>query len=354
MKKHSYIIIVLCLLASMARAQDDLLQFVFTSDVHYGLFKQHFRGADSVASTKVNEAMIAAMNQLPGHIDALLITGDLANRAEKGIQSAGASWSQFGHDYFSRLKTHDAAGHPTRLGICAGNHDLANALGSWRPLDPAKDASSVIGMYNRMLKPAIPLTAATFDYHRDIVHYSFNIGKVHLLFVNLWPDSLEQQWMARDLDTLPADMPVLLFTHAMPDGEARFFTNPNGDHSINAHDKFENLLPEPFTDGDSVGVEPVGEQRRLVAFLKKHPAIKAWFHGHENFTEFYTWTGPDHDIALPCFRVDSPMKGRFSAKDEKLLSFETITIDPRAMAMTVREYFWNTGQWGQEKTMSLR
>src|SRR5579863_8618893 len=107
MTKYSYAYILAFLLslsALAASAQDDVLQFVFTSDVHYGITRLHFRGSDSVASTAVNQAMIAAINRLPQlgiprdngvgsgttikDIDAILITGDIANREETGIQSA--------------------------------------------------------------------------------------------------------------------------------------------------------------------------------------------------------------------------------------------------------------------------
>jgi hypothetical protein len=88
--------------------------------------------------------------------------------------------------------------------------------------------------------------------------------------------------------------------------------------------------------------------------------IKAYFHGHNNYTEYYEYKGPEKNVSLPCFRVDSPMKGRFSAKDETLLSFEVITIDTRKRTLTVRECRWNTVpgdpsviKWGQKKTINL-
>ena len=421
MKKISIYCIVLCLAAIHAVAQGDpaLVQFVFTSDVHYGLFKHSFRGKDSVASTLVNEAMIGAMNHLPGeklpggtgvgagkaigYVDVLTITGDIANREEKGVQSATASWEEFQRDYTSLLKTRGSDGRKTRLALCAGNHDVANALGSWRPMDPARDAGALVGMYNLMMRPGTgmggktavkpvkpvprvpPVTVENFDYARDKVHYSFNLRGIHFLFVNCWPDSAERIWIESDLDKLPKTMPVLLFTHSMPYVEARFFTNPNGDHSVNDHDKFENLLPEVFKDGDSVEVDAVIEQRALVEFLRRHTAIRAWFHGHANYTQYYDWDGPDSNFVLHCFRTDSPMKGRYSADDEGKLAFEVVTIDPVEMKMTVRERLWNAGgagihaddaagaagadgrraasgdggkavegMWGQEKTISIR
>jgi len=56
----------------------------------------------------------------------------------------------------------------------------------------------------------------------------------------------------------------------------------------------------------------------------------AYFHGHFQLTEFYTWKGPDNDIALNTFRSDSPMKGKFSGKDETKLAFQLIVFDTTA------------------------
>lgn len=357
-------------------AQDSVLQFVLTSDVHYGITRAHFRGVDSVNAIVVNRAMITAINRLPGskipqddgiaagktigHIDGILITGDIANRQETGIQPASASWQQFEADYDHRITTTDRYHNATPLLLTPGNHDVADAIGNWRPFHPAKDASSMAGIYNRMMQPPHPATPATFDYTTDRIHFTRNFAGICLLFVNCWPDLMEQAWMDQQLTALPPGTPVLLFTHSNPDLEARFFTNPNGNHGIDSADKFENLLPEVFQDGRSVKDSTIIEQRTLAAFLHRHPQIKAYFHGHNNFTEFYEWHGPDKNIALPCFRVDSPMKGRQSAKDETLVSFEMITIDPRKKTMTVREFCWNPVpqdptivKWGQAKTIGL-
>lgn len=93
--------------------------------------------------------------------------------------------------------------------------------------------------------------------------------------------------MEQDLKGVKPATPVLLFTHSMPELEARFFTNPNGQHTINNIDKFENLLPETFRDGKSIKDTAVYEERDLAAFLKRHPEVKAYFHGHNNYNEFY-------------------------------------------------------------------
>ena len=77
------------------------------------------------------------------------------------------------------------------------------------------------------------------------------------------------------------------------------------------------------------------------AFLGRHPNITAYFHGNSNWNEFYDWTGPNASAMLHTFRVDSPMKGHFSATDETKLSFQIATIDTAARTLTVREVLWN-------------
>jgi len=354
---------ILSLLVFTSRGQDGVLHIVLTSDVHYGIIRPHFRGADNVSADVVNRGLIRAVRTLGGvvgPIDGVIITGDIANRQEKGVQSAAVSWHQFEDDW-SALDTRTAKGGRTPLWLLPGNHDASDAIGYHKPMHPARDASSMAGIYNYMLHPAVARTKKSYDYSRDKVHYKRDIGGVHMLFLNLWPDSAERTWMDRDLDTLKPGTPVLLFAHSIPDVEARFFTNPNGDHDIDSADRFENLLPEIFSDGTRIEVPALAEQRGFVAWLKKHPAVKAYFHGHNNNNEFYQWHGPDNDISLPCFRVDSPMKGKYSAHDETQLSFQLITIDTSAMTMTVRECLWNSVpsdpsvlKWGDETKLSLQ
>ena len=377
MKRHScFLPLIFILITHSCAAQDSLLQFVFTSDLHYGITRPHFRGADSVPSTIVNRAMIAAINRLPGdrlphdggvgagqsieQLDGILITGDIANREETGIQPAAVSWRQFTTDYDNLLHTKDRFHSPTPVLLGPGNHDVSNTVGFWRTLEPATDASSMAGIYNSMMRPARPRTAATYDYTTDKIHFVRQVGGVALVFVNCWPDSTEQAWMNEQLTGLRPGTPVLLFTHSQPDVEARFFTNPNGNHGIDSVNKFENLLPERLQDGRTLKDSTLIEQSGWAGFLQQHPMIKAYFHGHNNYTEYYEYQGPEKNLSLPCFRVDSPMKGRFSAKDETLLSFELITIDSRKRTLSVRECRWNTVpgdpsiiKWGQKKTINL-
>ena len=129
--------------------------------------------------------------------------------------------------------------------------------------------------------------------------------------------------------------------------------------------KFENLTAEYYKEGVVASKDDGAtaiEQRGWVKFLKAHPNIKAYFHGNSNWNEFYVYHGPDNDVNLNAFRVDSPMKGKYSSKDETQLSFQLISFDPASQTLTVRECLWNTkpndpGQkvvFGQSKTVSLK
>jgi hypothetical protein len=346
------------------------LQFIVTSDVHFGITRKAFRGDSNVSAARVNAAMIRQMNTMPalvlpldggvgagrrvGSITMLAITGDLANRAEEGLPTAAESWAEFRGAFIDSLRLCDAAGRPSRLMLVPGNHDISNAIGYPRPLYPGPDASSAAGIFNLMMQPAVPLTPQNYDYARDRVHVSTDFGGVHCAFLNIWPDSAERAWLARDLARVSNATPVLLLAHDPPVGDPKHFRNPFGAHDINAVDRFENLLSETYQDG--VPLPPAGaakepdnprppteaEQRALGVFLQGHPNIRAYFHGHNNFNEFYDWVAPDASVRLPAFRVDSPMKGAQSATDETRVSFQLVTLDAQHVRLTVREILWNS------------
>ena len=385
--KKSLIIVFLffCAYANVFAQQNSdstkIIQFVFTSDAHYGITRTQFRGDTNVDAHVVNQALLEKINslssvllpqdsglsagQLAGPVDFLVEGGDIANRMERPIQSAAISWSQFDKDYLQGLKLISHIASPAEVYIVPGNHDISNAVGFYKQMMPATDASSLINIFNLMMKPSILKTKETYHYPADKINYSKDINGIHFMFINLWPDSLERIWMDQDLKVVSLKEPVIIFAHDQPESEAKHFTNPNPPYSIDSVHKFENLLAEHYKDDLKIGSEgqskTVIEQNGWVRFLKMHPNIKAYFHGNSNYNEFYTYTGLDSSISLPTFRVDSPMKGKYSSKDEKRLSFQLVTIDARAGAMTVRECFWNSDpdhaqkplQWGSSKTISL-
>ena len=360
-------------------SSNNKLQFVFTSDPHFGLSKNTFQGSMNVDALVVNSSLIAKMNMLLNthfpvdsgvqsgnlisYIDAVILGGDFANREESGVQSATISWNQFVSTYINGNYLTDRNNNRTPLFIIPGNHDVSNAVGYYKIMNPITDVMSMMSMYNLMMNPVVPKTTATYNYASDKIHFSKDMDGIHFMFLNIWPDSTERIWMESDLQKVNISTPVLLFAHSVPDVESRFFTNPNGLHDINAIDKFENLVPEIFKDGGkTINDASIIEQREFTSFLKQHTNIKAYFHGHTNYNQFYDWTGPDNDILLHCFRVDSPLKGSTSSTDETKLSFHVATIDTASKQMTIRECLWNPTPslpttpvtWGASITVSLK
>jgi hypothetical protein len=374
-----------CLSRETPRADttQPIIQIVFTSDVHFGITRPAFDGDSSVPSVNVNARLVSKINHLPalsmprdngvgagrpvGTIDYVMIAGDIANREEVPIQSAATSWKQFQQDYLEGITLRDRRNRPAAFLLVPGNHDLSDAVGFYRKMDPPMDATSMAQIYNLMLHPATPLTRTTFHFPEDKINYSRTIGGICFLFITIWPDSANRIWMEKELSGVDRHTPVIIVAHDPPDGDPAHFVNPNGDHSINGRDRFENLLEEYSKDPhDGLGDDGKPkddhiEQLGFVRFLKAHPNIKAYFHGHNNWNEFYTYKGPDADISLPSFRVDSPMKGKYSSKDERRLSFQVISIDPVSRILTARECLWNPDPsqpdaapvWGESCTIRL-
>jgi hypothetical protein len=377
----SFLTAALLALTAIARGEP-VVQFVFTSDVHFGITRGKFRGGLNVDAKIVNQAMVQTINELPGAvfpddgglragkpigpIDFVAITGDIANREELypvHIQTAAASWAQFAEVYLGGITLTDRSGRPTPLYYVPGNHDVSNAIGAPSVLVPARDATSMAEMYNRMMQPAKLVTKDTYNYAEDRIYYSRDEGGVHCIFLTMWPETLARAWMERDLARVSPSTPVFIFCHDQPDIDTRHLTNPNGRHDINRTDNFENVVSDVCADGPSADSPTTMEQRALVAFLKAHRNIVAYFHGHSNWTQYYVWKGPDGDVTLNVFRADSPMKGKIGAKDETKLAFELAVVDAAARRMTVRECLWdaharanppaNPVDWGISTTVSL-
>jgi hypothetical protein len=333
------------------------VRFVFTSDAHYGLRRASFRTRARVSAHEVNAALVSDVNTLAerlGPVDFLVEGGDVANRAEAAdeIQPASVSWSQFRSDYIGHLTLRTSSGSKTPVYVVPGNHDASNAVGFYKAMKPAIDKTAMVGIYNLMMTPA-RRTVATYDYTTGRVLTSRDVGGVHFVFLTVWPDSVGRAWLTRDLERVSPSTPVVVFTHDQPDAQSKHFTNPNGRHDINAVDRFENLLSDTFADGGTVDENDTLEQAAWEDFVRLHPNITAYFHGNSNWNEFYDWQGPHHSIALHTFRVDSPMKGKYSESDETKLSFHVAEIDTRTMTMTVRERLWNTASWGASTTVGI-
>jgi hypothetical protein len=362
-------------------AGQTIVQFVFTSDAHYGISRDAFRGLSSVNARIVNQALVAKINTLAGvtlphdggveaghavgPIDFVAEGGDIANREEgsgaEAIQSAAASWAQFRADYVDGLTARDRMGRRAPVFVVPGNHDASNAVGFYRPMTPPVDKTAMVEMFNRMVRPSIPRSTLTYDYERDPVLFSRDVGGVHFEFLEIWPDSRARKWMESDLSRIAAVTPVIVITHDEPAVEAKHFKNPNGAHDVNDRDRFENLLADELADGATIEAPTSIEQAAFEQFLARHPNIVAYFHGNSNWNQFYKWTGPFQRVVLNTFRVDSPIRGAESRDDETRLSFHVATIDTRARKMTVRECLWNSEPndpssavaWGASSTIDL-
>ena len=367
-------------LDAVARQVPAELQFAFVSDVHFGIERAIFRGAKHVDATVVNAALVERLNALPaaafpkdgglragqsvGAVDFVAVTGDVANRMDVDdnvpIQSAAASWQQFAGLYLSTLKLPDRSGGVAPLFVVPGNHDASNAVGSFK-MARAVDPTAMVEMYNRLMRPAVPLTPANYRYTRDVIRTSRDVAGIHLVFITVWPDAPTRTWLEKDLATVSTKTPVFIFAHDPPDADAKHFINPNGSHDVNDVDKFENLLADVYADGTAATGPALIEQKAFEKFVAHHPNITAYFHGHTNFNQFYDWTGPDHSVVLHTFRVDSPMKGAVSAGDETKLSFQVVTADLAARTLTVRECLWNADPahpasplvWGASTTVAF-
>lgn len=373
---RSIILAVACL-AGCSPVSARPVTFLFTSDVHYGFFRTSvFRGLVNADARTVNDAAIDAMNLVPaarfpedggvrqgeriGAVDFVVITGDITNRQELypiRLQSSAKSWAQFQAGYLSRLTLRNPEGAPSPLFLVPGNHDVSDAIGAPSIMVPRTDATSMAEIFNRMMRPAVPLTPQTYRYADDRVNTSRDLGGVHCVFLTVWPDSQERAWMERDLRAVARTTPVFIFVHDPPEPDPRHFINPNGDHGINRDDNFENLLSDVYADGATGDCGTLIEQRQFARFLKSHRNIVAYFHGHNNWNEYYTWTGPDHDLSLRVFRVDSPVKGKSSGRDERKLSFQVVVYDAESGKLTARQCFWNRPagrlNWGAETTVDI-
>lgn len=370
-------VLFILLFGCIRNPQPTIVQFVYTSDSHFGITRTTFQGDSNVYANVVNAAMVKKINSLTGltlpndfgvnagknvgGIDYLINTGDIANRSEKNIQKATDSWQQFVDVYLNGLTTKNNSEKATKIWLLPGNHDVSNAIGHYHISVEKKDNASMVGIYNHMFATN-QKTDSSFNFHTNKIHYSKDITGLHFIFVQMWPDSCERIWMEEDLKSVSDSTPVLLFTHDEPNVEAKHFTNPNGNHDINTTDKFENLLGEVFKDGKDISISSDIEQREFAAFLKKHRNIKIYFHGNDNENRYYTYHGPDNDVNLKIIQVDSPMKGNYSSTSESKLSFQLVTINIPKKELTVRECLWNKNPthpelpvvWGESTTISLK
>ena len=199
-----------------AKSVNEVVNFIYTSDNHYGIVRPLFRGGFNVTGQAVNEAMIARMNTLPtqlfpndggvasgqqvGQVDFLMDTGDIANRSETGsiavnhslsylgntvdypgqasyvALKSNVSWSQWQHGFLGDNNTGNSAGGLLSLTnsqgqgipvfLSPGNHDISNAIGMTGKIATGdRDTTSFVQIFNRMTPYSgkAPITTSVFD-----------------------------------------------------------------------------------------------------------------------------------------------------------------------------------------------
>jgi|GEM_PF-390243 len=290
-----------------------------------------------------------------GELGFVAVTGDIANRAEPGVQSAAASWQEFLDTFVAPLNAGRAA--PLPMIVATGNHDASNAIGYVPALTPRTDTAAMAGLL-RLIDPVQYAQRPPFDYTRDRIHYVRRLDGVALMVLHIWPDSAERAWMEQELSSIPDSVPVLLFAHDPPMVDISHFTAPGGGPPGTGG--FQALLTEQWQGAPLPGARFEGSPtlegfRELV---RRHRNVRAYFHGHQNWTEFHALREADGTALLPAFRVDSPLKGRDSATDDTKLSFLVVTLDAARQRLTVREYRWDhvsaASRWGPQATILLR
>jgi hypothetical protein len=372
-----------------------VVNFVFTSDSHFGDYTKAgvtFQGATSVDSVTVNSRMRDAINTLPnltapddygvlagqpfGTFDFMVNLGDQTSKGETGTDTAtntALRWDEWKSVYSDGLTLTNRAGAALPIYLTPGNHDVANALGGPDIVPIAHDATALVNIYNWTMKPATPLTLATFDYNQHKVFKVEKIGGINCVFTNQWMDAemIENltAYLAAHAEATTA--PMFIFCHMPPEQTGANFRDPSSDGiTFPWTYGFNNIFRDPMSpdDGDNTltTTAPLKEVTALATFLKAHKNIVAWFHGHDNFTQFRTWNGENSvsidntmtQLAIPVFRVDSPMKGKDSAKAPAKMAFNVVSIDTVTKQLTIRECLWNATNtqgggvgWGISETV---
>lgn len=372
------------------------IQFVALSDVHFGYIRSYpvtINGATTQDAKVINTAMIGTVNALSalvipadggvgagatvGAVDFVAVTGDLANRYQtdsaaapgaplnlNAVQNSTASFADFTSIILNGVTLKNKAGAAAKFLLSPGNHDVSNAIGNVKipgsaatnaPATPNRvDAGSMKSLYK--IAKGIDFVGtydlAAFESTNSSgaainkPNYSMDVGGIHMISLTIWPDDSNRKWIDADLLSIPLTTPVMLFMHDYPDIDAKHLKSRAAGNPINTN--FEACATAivdgtESTDGISGATSTNVEQRAFVTWLKTHKNIVSYFHGHSNSNEMWDYKGPDSDITLKCFRIDSPMKGDITAKTpgiESLLSYLLTSIDTTAKKMTVREIRW--------------
>lgn len=156
------------------------------------------------SDTHISESTVGRTQRLRALVDSLhpafvLITGDLVRDALRVPEAEASGY----YELFQR----EATQFTVLLWTVPGNHEVFG-----------------IERHRSLVSPQHPLYArGMYRHFRGPDYYSFSYGGVHFVGLNsvdiddLWyyghVDSVQVEWLSRDLATLPAAMPVVTFNH---------------------------------------------------------------------------------------------------------------------------------------------
>jgi len=226
-------------------AKPSTFRFIHASDSHIA--------PDNVPRFQRFRALVDSVRP-----DVVLIAGDLIRDAMSATQATSESLFELFRKESGLITT------PVRT--VPGNHDHYGIIPSRSRADPANPLYNR-GMYRKYLGP---------DY------YSFTLGGVHFVGLNSIQrddsayyghiDSLQLAWLERDLQHIPATMPVVTFTH-MP------FVSAFGDLGVYFDGpSIVGLLVH--INGQTAFRHTVGNVLDMLALLKNRPVLALGAHTH--------------------------------------------------------------------------
>lgn len=270
-------ILALCVALSLQAAADArpspprTITFFVASDSHFG----------AAGMDRLNRSVVEQMNELPGR----QYPPELGGRVDtpRGVLFTGDTTDNGRLDEFAEFeKVYGLTGKDGLLRFpvfeAIGNHDLNSES---------------------------PIKQRVRRRHGSI-DYAWNWDDLRLMCLDMYPDAATREWLARELDRLGPDHPVIPFFHYSLEGRYSDFWEPE-DKSAFAE----------AIDGHNV---------------------LAIFHGHEHRVGHYLWRGH------PVFRPGAP---RHSSH-----AFLVVRVGAREMAVAAWDF--DNRRWQQSWVVPIR
>lgn len=166
----------------------------------------------------------------------------------------------------------------------------------------------VIGNHDKVHGPWVEEQVAARHGGR---FYSWDWDDLHLIALGEAPDDEGLAWLARDLETLDADVPIVVYFHLALEG--------------------------PWSTGHWFGD---GNFKGRLATLLAQRRVVGIFHGHHHATDHYVWHGID---------VYKPGAVKGTAH-----TFAVVHVTDARASVAYRSFDNDTWQWSQDKALAPR